>query len=109
MTKRYDVNYFIEKFSKIPASKWTTYTFENYAGQCCALGHCGFQRNISGGKNKTTEGISLINLINKIGLNVVTINDGDTKYQQRSPKARILAALRDVKKQEAKRSKGAKQ
>lgn len=37
----YDVDFFINKFSKTPAKKWAVGQFENEIGQCCANGLCG--------------------------------------------------------------------
>ena len=86
------VDYFIQKFEAIPEEKWTerTYEFEN---KKCALGHCDYN-NIFG----SLESVALIKFF--YGLkNTTDINDGcDPRYPQPTPKARILAALRDLKK-----------
>lgn len=39
---KFDTQYFLDKFSKIPANKWTTGDL-NDGHRCCALGHCGVQ------------------------------------------------------------------
>lgn len=95
--KKYDADYFIEKFKKIPANKWTTGILENEKGQKCALGHCGL-----GGANSidNTESLFLRNLFFEY-LNSVLSNVNDdlhTQYTQKSPKTRVLAALKDIKK-----------
>lgn len=110
MEKHFTVQYFIDKFSKIPKRKWTTRTFESM-GKMCALGHC----NMREPKLPTDEAIALAMLIStnlKINVSqdleeqthwvfftVYPINDGfNDKYLQEHPKERILAALNDIKK-----------
>ena len=88
----YDKAYFIAKFEAIPEDKWITEDFIDERG-CCALGHCGFDFGI-----ETDEGTDLALLL-KWHLAVVPsrINDGrDLRYQQPTPKQRILAALKDL-------------
>jgi lambda repressor-like predicted transcriptional regulator len=90
----YDVDYFIKKFSTIPDDKWCVGAFNNDAGCCCALGHCGHRAGL-----RTTEGIALGALFNGAALNIVAVNDRHSLlYTQDTPKARILAALHDIKK-----------
>ena len=91
----YDVDYFIKKFAAIPDEDWTTRKFVNDLGQCCALGHCGSRTMPKGLYSvHSRESTSLRDIL----LNeVVEINDGrHGQYQQETPKARILAALRDI-------------
>mgnify|MGYP005833708425 CR=1 FL=1 len=91
-TNKYDLKYFIEKFVAIPDDEWTTNDFENYIGQRCALGHCGFRKGQTSG---FAEGDHLMELL---GHEVVAINDGVvTHYKQKTPKQRILAALKDIR------------
>lgn len=93
----YTVDYFIDKFEKIPEDKWIMgelYTENGY----CAFGHCG-----SRGLTHTDESNGLIKLFseNLYRCHVIPINDGkDELYQQPTPKQRILAALYDIKKQQ---------
>lgn len=135
----YTVDYFIEKFSKIPESKWTTGKFVKKSGlfgifnQFCAQGFClnqdivkhclannggmvdDFFRRAIFDNNEQNELAQLLRLFggakelgdgatqysNKL---IGDINNGKSpKYQQSTPKKRILAALNDIKKmQEAK-------
>lgn len=105
----YDVKYFFNKFSAIPEERWTTYSqFRN--GKSCAFGHC------SGGElgagHTSIEGRALAQLFVDGGITcffpdgsldyaVAPINNGDDKrYQQSTPKQRIIAALRDIAKKQ---------
>lgn len=91
---KYDVDYFIKKFTKIPAKKWTTGDYVD-GNKRCALGHCG--EHLSG---STDEARALnIMFLRQTALYVYCVNDGNNLYfQQQTPRARILAALRYIKK-----------
>ncbi len=94
---KYDADYFIKKFSEIDEWHWCigVFTQEVLGGQlrCCALGHCG-QRKVG---YQTNESEYLIHVLQPIGLPSM-VNDGDDlRYPQPTPKARILAALKDAK------------
>lgn len=90
---KYTVNYFIKKFTQIPAKKWATRTYHKPGtGIFCALGHCGIY---------TEEAESLRRLIrNHTDYNIVAINDGYpvvTNFKQKTPRGRVLAALNYIK------------
>lgn len=93
----YDKAYFIAKFEAIPDGKWCTRTQVDDDGRCCALGHC--SRSL-GAMSK--EGHALAMLFEPTRdeggkLVVARINDGEApRYQQTTPRARVLAALRDL-------------
>jgi hypothetical protein len=97
----YTVDYFIEKFEAIPEGKWCTHDLLNSHGQRCAQGHCmpevgngEFLWSIIQAGKDTKERQAL----EKILPEVCDINNGRSKeYPQPTCKARILAALRDVK------------
>lgn len=95
-------DYFIAKFEAIPDEKWTTGKYMDKDGRCCALGHCGVLQvdDTADGPRYllSKEGDCLQFLIEKLRLTTVHhVNDGvDPHYQQPTPKARILAALRDL-------------
>ncbi len=101
-TKRpYDIDYFINKFTAIPDDKWTTRRYETINDKCCALGHCGERTT-----KHTIEATTLNDIIANSHIippqskstTIVYINDGDhNDYKQDTPKARILAALNDIK------------
>ncbi len=93
----YTVDYFIEKFSAIPETKWCINRRENDLGQRCAHGHC---YSGSVGENGSVEK-ALSKLSKELGYKVglAPINNGDDeRYQQPTPKQRIMAALYDIKK-----------
>lgn len=98
----YTVDYFIDKFSKIPEGLWFVgdYYDRNGDGQC-ARGHCG--KRVC---KESEEDEALLQLFdfsqNNSYVNstcIANINDGnDYRYPQLTPKQRVLAALYDVKK-----------
>jgi len=90
----YNADYFIAKFEAIPEEMWTTKTFLNDQGQCCALGHCGARD----GTNMTAEGEALLDLFSAFPKGVVSTNDTPSLHS--TPKQRILAALHDIKAKE---------
>ncbi len=104
----YNVDYFIKKFEEIPEEKWTTHVQQNDRGQRCAVGHCAPSNATcnmlgSNGGAVVEEGRALINIIGILRPNssnkVAPINNGDDeRYNQPTPKQRILAALYNIKK-----------
>jgi hypothetical protein len=90
----YDTQHFITKFLATVDEQWCVGEF-NHAGQSCALGHCGC--GSPDGRtfvDKTEESEALDRLLK---FQTVHINDGlDHRYTERTPRARILAALRDL-------------
>lgn len=92
MTK-FEVNYYINKFEAIPEDKWCEGVFNN-KDQYCALGHCGANQT----KRRNDESDALCDLFNfKLNTFVGRVNDGrDPRFQQDTPKQRILAALRSI-------------
>lgn len=89
--KKYNKKYFIKKFSAIPDKKWRDDgLFGNSNTRACALGHC--RRN---GEYKAL--LYLFPLYKSDNTNITIINDGESpKYQQSTPKARVLVALNDL-------------
>jgi len=89
----YNLDYFINKFEKIPEKLWLCGQFsDEYGEQRCALGHCGFRV----GKEKTLEGDSLLNLTN---LNIAKVNDGYENYLHygSTPKQRVVNYLKSLR------------
>jgi hypothetical protein len=84
-----NAEYFINKLSAIPDERWTVGPgCAAPRGYTCALGHCfGY------------SWLTLINLFRvHLDIGVGDTNDGkEGAYQQSTPKARILAALADIK------------
>jgi hypothetical protein len=121
MQTSYTVDYFLDKFSKIPESRWTTHVFSEKkflsTRKCCAQGHClplfvlketEKKKSINIRIDKYSihdfsEAFALIALFGQRNLTtsqrIANINNGsDIHYNQPTPKQRILAALRDIKK-----------
>lgn len=92
----YDVDYFLKRFEAIHEDDWRNDGgFGNPGEPRCALGHCGVSETMDG---LTDKAMALDALFAAVKGGVATINDGDdSRYQQPTPKQRILAALRDVK------------
>lgn len=103
-TTQYDYDYFITKFSAIPASLWTT-GLVGHGLFHCALGHCGATTSLY--KGLPDEAKALADLLSVFpphpihvghggSASVISINDGGpTDFG--CPRARILAALHDAK------------
>lgn len=123
--EKFTVDYFIKKFEAIPEELWCVgEQYNRNTKQRCALGLCNFEhdgtrklgafdvnsesdrlsyilppveviKNISGNSGYESGGIA----DREFGNNVAAINNGESKrYQQPTPKQRILAALYDIKK-----------
>lgn len=95
----YTVDYFINKFEGIPEKEWcgNGCIHDTRTGQHCAYGHC----DNDGAKSDMGKALTqvFINAGFPQDSTVANINDGaHEKYQQASPKQRILAALYDIKK-----------
>lgn len=103
----YTVDYFIAKFEAIPEYKWhmDTYVHPLNEDTCCALGHCGERvyctTDEAGGLKGLFYDAHKYIESDCIEIFIVDINDGNNaRYQQTTPKQRILAALHDIKKQQ---------
>jgi hypothetical protein len=114
---KYDAQFFIDFFSKIPERKWTTFKFTDKVRglfgpyyQHCALGFCYYKgvkiqkynwESLPVDRNREMAD-ALMNLAIK-GFGgcvptITSINDGFTyKFRQKTPKKRILAALKEFK------------
>lgn len=97
----YTPDYYLEKFSEIDESKWTTGEYESGDGcKHCAMGHCG-AREINFTEIHTPESHHLIQLfVGAIGIpyTVGRVNDRPSElFPQTTPKRRILAALHYIK------------
>lgn len=122
--ENYTCDWFINFFKAIPNDRWRTDALGDAATHC-ALGHCGVLRGMTILSNDypwSARALSYLlwefiggdpnpdkcnrddRIEPKSGNHLAAwINDGlDSRYQQPTPKARILQALRDIKaKQEA--------
>lgn len=91
-----NVDYFIKKFEAIPEALWCTGFYET-DGRRCATGHCGY---LGAEGFVTEEAKAFWSVIDKLDTTPSEINDGGhPDYKQLTPKARILAALQDIKEQ----------
>jgi hypothetical protein len=104
----YDVDFFIRKFEAIPEDQWRSGGIGSATGRRCALGHCGF--NYRPADEETPEAKALAALLPPTDAGAMVypfwgpldINDNrDPRYRQSTPKARILAALNDIKEKAA--------
>ncbi len=86
MSTPYTPAYFIAKFEAIPDELWCVNHYAGPGGSHCAIGHC---EGIHSAEADALRGL--------LPTPAAGINDGNSsKYQQPTPKARILAALRDL-------------
>lgn len=105
----YDKAYFIAKFEAIPDAAWTTHEFLSVdKSKRCALGHCGDDEWwLDPWINFPGEVKALLRLFfptfnpfraDEAMIGIEQINNGEhPRYPQPTPKARILAALRDLR------------
>lgn len=101
MNNQYSIDYFIEFFMAIPDDQWLTGHIGYKAlGSHCALGHCTQGKAALWEREPKAAALEIIigGDLNDGVSSVAKINDGgDSRYQQPTPKARILAALMDAK------------
>lgn len=91
MSSKYTKQHFVTKFSAHPDDLWWSGSYRNpyNAHQQCAQAQCGMDAGVF-----TAEGRALSDLL---GCSPADINDGkDIRYQEETPRARILAALNEV-------------
>lgn len=109
----YTVDYFINKFTSTRDDMWCVGALYDQQGRNCANGWCGFRHSVNTDgtlfDNITNEVMALWNLFIPMkdddkwnqyiaSTLVADINNGkDKRYQQDTPKKRILAALYDIK------------
>jgi|GEM_PF-3178160 len=97
MPKKYTVDFFIEKFSKIPEKNWIVGRLRDKSdpNKRCALGHCGMNPNSF---KHTLMSLSLKELFKCSS--VIDVNDnctGKYKYFGKTPKTRILKMLKNIR------------
>ena len=86
---QYTVDYFIEKFEKIPDEKWVVGDF-GFNGTHCAFGHCGMVN----ANECTSESKALMSIFGNVS--IVRTNDGSIGIGN-TPKERILNKLKEIK------------
>lgn len=105
---KYNVDYFIKKFKKIPSNKWTEiFVCDDVSGRKDALGHCGVKTSDDGTAviQMNSEAMALIDLMKELyptlprNSVVNHINDGNLlPYKKmKNPKERIISALKMYK------------
>ena len=101
---KYTVDYFIRKFEAIPDDRWTTEKYIDHDDRRCAIGHCGVSEdgNFVGAETPESCALRAIFKLHLGNLCVASVNDGDCPwlFPQATPRARILAALRQAKAKE---------
>lgn len=120
--RKYNTEFFIDRFKAIPREKWTCGDFKNHDGprmMACALGHCGANDdNTDDADNPGTPMASALTQLFTSTLKVYPhqVNDFEDGHnipvrerngqfyvnRGKHPRTRILNALRDIKKLEAK-------
>lgn len=95
-----NLTYFIDKFTAIPESKWTTGEFHKpNSDSYCALGHCG----IGVVNGNTSDGIVLQALLRNLTNGQHRIHhvnddsDGDYKVYGKTPKQRVVNFLIELR------------
>jgi len=92
---KYNIDHYISKFTAIPDEAWRTGDYGSLDGPKCAFGHCGIWPFGCYKSSEEARQLSFIGYMAK--MDIACINDGcDAGYQQSTPKARVLAALRDA-------------
>lgn len=80
------------KFKKIPAKKWIKNKLIDSQGNCCAYGHMTFTLDIP-----MDDRVNLNDSLKQKGINIINVNNGiDNRFQQKSIRARVLAAIKSV-------------
>ena len=100
--RKYTIDYFINKFTKIPANKWITNDYSNKAEtKFCALGHCGEREaTLTRKAIFTRETLALKKIFRDTRFTSITdVNDGNGGYWGlgKTPRTRILKALKSIK------------
>lgn len=106
---KYNVDYFIKKFEAIPEEKWCIDDQNDDYGRHCAYGHCAHtsrqeENAFHDFDLEKSKNIFLTPTVCKKmqKTKLADINNGYYReYQQPTPKQRILAALYDIKANEA--------
>lgn len=92
---KYDLDYFIAKFEKIPDDEWTDQgEFVDRSGCKCAYGHCGAIKS----KNDSEESTALYKIDEYY--NIVPVNDnwrGNFAHLGTTPKQRVVNYLKSLR------------
>lgn len=92
--------------SAVPKNKWITNNFTNKEDKCCAIGH--YVRLTSNNPNDyslsnctdTPSSMSELRIISEqylVDYTIATVNNRQiNRYQQKTPKDRVIACLKDM-------------
>lgn len=108
MARKYDIDFFIAKFTAIPASKWTIGVLEDDQGRKCALGHCGARMpNQVIGYGADFRHTAQSKALRRIIPLVECFNDdaNNSTGTGKTPRTRVLNVLREIKRKQSKGSK----
>lgn len=101
MRNKYTVGYFIRKFKAIPGNQWCCGQFVNARGQKCVLGHLGARGvRLASGFQLPEPAQALVKLVKDGGItyDIADINNHSFGgFTQKTPRARVLAVLRYLK------------
>lgn len=98
MKTKYTVDYFINKFSRIPTNKWTTGDYKKH-GRYCALGHAGCRGGDYGGV-ETPESNALYYMFKKCDYEVDEVNGGKTQVRITTPDGINAVGVADCSRKE---------
>jgi hypothetical protein len=100
MTKMYDAQWFLDHLAAIPARLWCVDKFTDDAGRHCAIGHIDEYGDSSTAEKLRKLGVTgddCCGGFNGGTADMADVNNGNhPRYQQKTPRARTLARLRDA-------------
>jgi hypothetical protein len=88
----YNVDYFINKFTDIPAENWCVGYYFQDNGKRDVLGHCGHSGFLDSEESKALKTM----FFDYLKVSPSEVNDGVNKYKGDNPKDRILEALNEI-------------
>lgn len=78
----------VQYYELKPEESWCTRNYNDYHGKCCAIGHLKQEFGDYGVVERTVRSLC--------GISLILVNDRDTtRYQQPTPKQRVIAYLND--------------
>lgn len=101
MDNKFNLEYFIKKFSDIPEEKWTTGQFVDESGCMCAYGHCGDRKGQEDGKESKDLSRIIMDKDEVWPYHLADINDGNYDHEEtygNNPKDRVVNYLKSLRK-----------
>lgn len=102
MSNKYNAQFYIDFFSKIPEELWIEGDFEDECGRKCAYGHLGERYYRITEEARGLKRLSEDYLPKNFGFMKINDNKVQHEYPQETPKQRVLAALERIKLEEKK-------